>query len=41
MAGTDAGVAKWSGALPKDGTYFIVVVGTRGNVDYALKISIR
>ena len=41
IAGTDAGVTKWSGDLPKDGNYIILVAGTRGNVDYDLKISIH
>ncbi|RNJ46007.1 MULTISPECIES: hypothetical protein [Mesorhizobium] len=41
IAGTGAGVTKWSGALPKDDDYIIVVVGTRGNVDCDLKVSIH
>jgi subtilase family serine protease len=31
----------WSGGLPADSEYVIVVGGTRGNATYALTISIK
>jgi hypothetical protein len=31
----------WSGALPVDGTYLLVVGSTRGNASYTLLVSIR
>jgi hypothetical protein len=31
----------WSGELPKDAEYVIVVGGTRGNASYTLKVSIE
>lgn len=37
--GDDA--VEWSGELPADSEYVIVVGGTRGNVSYMLTISVR
>lgn len=40
-AGDDDGATNWSGQLPIDNEYVIVVGGTRGNATYALTISIK
>lgn len=40
-AGEDDDAMKWSGQLPADNEYVIVVGGTRGNATYALTISIK
>jgi hypothetical protein len=40
-AGDDDDVTNWSGQLPIDNEYVIVVGGTRGNATYALTISIK
>jgi hypothetical protein len=39
-AGDDDDATDWSGELPIDNEYVIVVGGTRGNATYTLKISI-
>jgi hypothetical protein len=39
-AGDDDDATEWSGELPIDNEYVIVVGGTRGNATYTLKISI-
>ncbi len=39
-AGEDDDATQWSGELPADNDYVIVVGGTRGNATYTLKISI-
>jgi len=38
-AGEDA--TRWSGRLPKSGTYLIVVGGTRGNARYSMDVKIE
>ena len=40
-AGDGDDAMKWSGQLPADNEYVIVVGGTRGNATYALTISIK
>ena len=40
-AGGDDDATTWSGQLPIDNEYVIVVGGTRGNATYALTISIK
>ena len=40
-AGEGDDAMKWSGQLPVDNEYIIVVGGTRGNATYALTISIK
>jgi hypothetical protein len=40
-AGEDDDATEWSGELPADNDYVIVVGGTRGNATYTLKISIE
>ena len=40
-AGDGDDAMNWSGKLPIDNEYVIVVGGTRGNATYALTISIR
>ena len=40
-AGETDDATKWSGRLPADNEYVIVVGGTRGNASYTLRISIR
>ena len=40
-AGDGDDATKWTGALPIDNEYVIVVGGTRGNASYTLTISIR
>ena len=40
-AGDGDDATKWSGELPIDNEYVIVVGGTRGNASYTLTISIR
>lgn len=40
-AGEEDDAMKWSGELPADNEYVIVVGGTRGNATYALTISIK
>jgi hypothetical protein len=40
-AGDDDDATNWSGELPIDNEYVIVVGGTRGNATYALTISIK
>lgn len=40
-AGEDDDATEWSGELPADNDYVIVVGGTRGNATYTLKISIK
>lgn len=39
-AGEEDDATKWSGQLPQDGKYKIVVGGTRGNASYSLYVSI-
>ena len=40
-AGEEDDAMKWSGELPEDAEYVIVVGGTRGNASYKLTISIK
>jgi hypothetical protein len=40
-AGEEDDAMKWSGELPADNEYVIVVGGTRGNATYTLTISIK
>lgn len=40
-AGEEDDAMKWSGELPADAEYVIVVGGTRGNASYKLTISIK
>ncbi len=40
-AGDSDDATKWSGELPADSEYVIVVGGTRGNASYTLTISIK
>ena len=40
-AGDGDDAKDWSGELPKDAEYVIVVGGTRGNASYTLKVSIE
>ena len=40
-AGEEDDATDWSGELPADNEYVIVVGGTRGNATYTLKISIE
>ena len=40
-AGEEDDATSWSGELPADNEYVIVVGGTRGNASYTLKISIK
>jgi hypothetical protein len=40
-AGDSDDAKDWSGELPKDAEYTIVVGGTRGNATYTLKVSIE
>jgi hypothetical protein len=40
-AGDGDDARDWSGELPSDAEYVIVVGGTRGNASYALKVSIE
>lgn len=40
-AGEEDDAMKWSGELPDDAEYVIVVGGTRGNATYKLTISIK
>lgn len=40
-AGEEDDAMKWSGELPSDGEYVIVVGGTRGNATYELTISVK
>ena len=40
-AGEEDDATNWSGELPADNDYVIVVGGTRGNATYALTISIK
>jgi hypothetical protein len=41
LAGEDKDIMRWSGKLPKSGTYLIVVGGTRGNATYKMDVGIR
>ena len=43
LPGADEGddTMKWTGELPSDGDYKIIVGGTRGNASYRLTVSIR
>jgi hypothetical protein len=38
-AGEDA--KRWSGRLPRSGSYLLVVGGTRGGTEYTLRVSVR
>ena len=40
-AGDGEDAKEWSGELPRDADYVIVVGGTRGNASYTLKVSIE
>ena len=40
-AGDEDDATNWSGELPENGEYVIVVGGTRGNATYTLKVSIE
>jgi hypothetical protein len=40
-AGEEDDATNWSGELPADNEYVIVVGGTRGNASYTLKISVE
>ncbi len=40
-AGEEDDAMKWSGELPEDAEYVIVVGGTRGNASYKLTVSIK
>ncbi|HYF54924.1 MAG TPA: hypothetical protein VEA41_11760 [Salinarimonas sp.] len=40
-AGEGEDARAWSGALPRSGTYLLVVGGTRGNASYRLEVSVR
>ena len=40
-AGEGEDTKDWSGELPRDAEYVIVVGGTRGNASYTLKVSIE
>ena len=40
-AGEGDDATKWSGELPEDAEYVIVVGGTRGNASYKLTVSIK
>ena len=40
-AGEGEDATRWSGELPDDGNYVIVVGGTRGNATYSLRIAIK
>ena len=40
-AGEEDDAMKWSGELPADNEYVIVVGGTRGNASYTLTISVK
>ena len=40
-AGDEDDATDWSGELPADAEYVIVVGGTRGNASYTLKVSIE
>jgi hypothetical protein len=40
-AGDGDDAMKWSGELPADSEYVIVVGGTRGNASYTLTISVK
>lgn len=40
-AGEGDDATNWSGELPEDGEYVIVVGGTRGNATYNLRVSIQ
>ncbi len=40
-AGEGDDATEWSGQLPSDNEYVIVVGGTRGNASYTLKLSIQ
>lgn len=40
-AGEEDDAMKWSGELPEDAEYVIVVGGTRGNATYKLTVSIK
>jgi hypothetical protein len=40
-AGEEDDAMKWSGQLPEDAEYVIVVGGTRGNATYKLTVSIK
>lgn len=41
LAGEDKDIMRWSGKLPRNGTYLIVVGGTRGNATYKMDVGIR
>jgi hypothetical protein len=40
-AGEEDDAMNWSGELPEDAEYVIVVGGTRGNASYKLTLSIK
>ena len=40
-AGDEDDATNWSGVLPEDAEYVIVVGGTRGNATYTLKVSVE
>ncbi|MFL5814002.1 MAG: hypothetical protein ACJ763_10535 [Bdellovibrionia bacterium] len=40
-AGEGNDAQKWTGKLPKTGTYTIAVAGTRGNASYNLNVAIK
>jgi hypothetical protein len=40
-AGEGQDARSWSGALPVNGSYLVVVGSTRGNASYTLRVSIR
>jgi hypothetical protein len=40
-AGETDDATNWSGPLPADGDYKIIVGGTRGNTEFKLTVSIR
>jgi hypothetical protein len=40
-AGEGDDATRWSGTLPRSGTYLVVVGGTRGNASYRLTVEIR
>jgi hypothetical protein len=40
-AGEGDDATSWTGDLPSDGTYKIIVGGTRGNASYTLKVAVK
>ncbi|HEY6981731.1 hypothetical protein [Reyranella sp.] len=41
MNESPTGLARWSGRLPRAGTYLIVIGSTRGNARYSIDVKVE